>query len=248
MTESLPRHLAIEVKTSRSGDFTLGQRDIDGVLPDGHVAFLIEARRLGGPRWLLAPARKLSPRSYDEPTLDRLADGSAPIQEVVSVLNARWSDWILDRDVQELLFEQDAMKFKDAMRWCLTRHPARRSRFSGAIREGKLAAALVAFRALLDPNAAGSSGPQLEGYVHQYILQDAFTSLGYRVTNNPIGVPDFDARLERDRATPSSPRRALEAWTPSSPILQNVRETLLDLGDAALDEVAAQFRDRLEMD
>ena len=197
MADTLLEHLSIEVKTSRSGDFTLSQRDIDGVLPDGHVAFLVESRLLRGPRWILVPARLLSPGAHEARTLVKLADTRPAVDVVVDALNTRWSDWILDGAVRDLLFQQDAMKFKDAMRWCLKHHAARRSGFSGAIREGKVAAALAAFRDALDVYATGSSGPQIEGYVHQYILEDAFGSLGYHVTNNPIGVPDFDARLER---------------------------------------------------
>jgi len=197
MAETPVQHLAIEVKTARSGGFVLSQRDIDGVLPEGHVAFLVESRLLGGPRWILVPARLLGPGAHDETALEKLADGSPALAEVIEVLNLRWSDWILDGDVHALLFQQDAMKFKDAMRWCLEHHPARHSGFGGAIREGKVATALAAFRADLDAHAAADKGPQLEGAVHQYLLEDGFRHLGYRVTNNPIGVPDFDARLTR---------------------------------------------------
>jgi len=55
-TPELPDEIRLEVKTSRLGTIPIGERDLVGVGPTGHVIALLNDRKLYGPRWVLVRA------------------------------------------------------------------------------------------------------------------------------------------------------------------------------------------------
>lgn len=189
MPDSLPEKIVIEVKFSRASVYTLGERDLEGIKPDGHVAVLIENRLLKGPRWVLVPFSQLSDGSSEE---QELCDaGQDVLPEITKVLNAFWSNFILDAKMGKLLLGQ-SVSIQEASKWCLKNHVPRQSAFAGAVRESRLKAALDKFRKGVDEKCE-DNGPQQEGFVHQYVLAQGLKELDYQVTVNPIGVPDIKA-------------------------------------------------------
>jgi hypothetical protein len=236
MTDRLPARVTIEVKTSRGTDLALSKRDIEGIAPDGFAAFLITSRVLGGPRWVLVCSRLLAPGAISEGEAVDLADADRAPESLIDSLNATWSNWVLDPGPREVALAQRTMTLQESIRWCIAEHPARHSSLSGAVRAGKLARALAVLRRRLDDVAEADTGPQQEGFVHQILLEHGFRTLGYEVTSNPVGVPDFDARLATARS--SRPvRDRLERWDPASPSLARLRDHLLSLDDDDLAEV-----------
>jgi len=238
----LPAEIRIEVKTSRGQDFTLSDRDLKGIRPHGFAAILINSTRHKGPRWILVPATRIDPGTHTEATLVRTSKEAPGPAAVVSAINLAWSNWILDREVRAKLLAQDNMAPKDAIRWCLGRHPARASKYEGNVRQAKLAAALTDFRADLDAFLGNENGPQQEGQIHQYVLEDSLEHLGYAAINNPTGVPDIHARLRAAQPAttvrdPTQLRNRLTAWDPADAKLDAVRKTLLDLDDEHLAEL-----------
>ncbi|GAG48313.1 unnamed protein product, partial [marine sediment metagenome] len=90
----------------------------------------------------------------------------------------------------------------------------------------------------LDDYLGKEIGPQQEGQFHQHILANSIHRLGYRVVNNPIGVPDIEAWLESATEAPAiSIRSRIQGWDPQTDPLATVREQLLRLTDEELDEV-----------
>jgi hypothetical protein len=240
----LPAEIRIEVKTSRSQGFTFTDRDLEGIRPDGHAAILIDSTRHNGPRWILVPATRIDPGTHTESTLVRTSEETPGPNTVVSAINSAWSNWILDREVRRRLFKQANMPAKDAIKWCLERHPARTSKYEGHVRQAKLAAALTEFRNELDAFLGNENGPQQEGQIHQYILEDSLQYLGYIAINNPTGVPDIHARLSAAQTASAAPRDLrdkLASWQPTNAELDAVRKTLLDLDDEQLAQVEALF-------
>jgi hypothetical protein len=240
----LPAEIRIEVKTSRGQDFTLSERDFEGIRPHGFAAILINSTRHDGPRWILLPATRIEPGMHTEATLVRTSEEAPGPGKVVEAINFAWSNWILDREVQAKLFAQANMATKDAIRWCLERHPARQSRYEGHTRQAKLASALTGFREGLDDFLGNENGPQQEGQIHQYILEDSLQHLGYVAVNNPTGVPDIHARRSTAQPTSIAPtlRDQLASWQPQDPRLDAVRETLLDLDDTDLAHLETLLR------
>jgi len=226
--QALPRHLKIEVKSSRNSDYQLSQRDIDGIMPDGYGAILLTSRDLQGPRWVFVHARELAVGANQETALAVAArDVQAPAS-LNDSLNSSWSDWILDEDVQDVLFSQKSMPLRDAVSWCLESRRPRACRLTGAPRATRLARALERFRARIDDFLESGAGAQEEGQVHQSVLRDAVARLGYRVVNNPIGVPDIEAWLE---VSVERLRSSLTNWDPGAEELRLVRDAILGLTD-----------------
>lgn len=190
MPDGWPNQLKIEVKTSRDDQHKLSERDLAGVRPDGYTAVLIGGRVHHGPRWILAPASLLKPGSFSETGLSQLGEGVQP--DLCDRINLIWSDWILDESVWGKVFEQHHMALLAALDWSLQNNPVRHNQSIGNMREVRLADALSRFRDGLD-HFVGSNGAQQEGFVHQRILGHALQRLGYRLTSNPIGVPDISA-------------------------------------------------------
>lgn len=243
----LPAEIRIEVKTSRGQDFVLTDRDFEGIRPHGHAAILIGSTRHKGPRWILVPASRIDPGTHTEATLVHTSEETPGPAAVVSAVNLAWSNWILDREVQAKLFSQGNMAVKDAIKWCLERHPARMSKYEGHVRQAKLAAALMDFRAELDSFLGNENGPQQEGQIHQYVLEDSLQRLGYVAVNNPTGVPDIHGRLRAEPGAtgardPAQLRQMLAAWQPGSERLDTVRKTLLELDDEQLRELGLLLR------
>jgi uncharacterized protein YjiS (DUF1127 family) len=243
----LPAEIRIEVKTARGQDFHLTQRDFEGIRPHGFAAILINSTRLHGPRWILVPATRLDPGTHADTTLVRTSEDSSGPAAVVSAINLSWSNWILDREVRRKLLAQDNMALKDAVKWCLERHPARTSNYQGHVRQAKLADALSDFRTDLDSFLGNENGPQQEGQIHQYILESSLQDLGYAAVNNPTGVPDIHARLRSARPgdsarDPAILRENLAAWKPGNERLEAVRQSLLELDDDELGEVGTVLR------
>lgn len=237
MIPETPRELRIEVKTSRSGGFQIGPRDIDGIGPGGYVAALLNDRLLHGPRWVLLPGRGLLPMGYDERGFAELE--AAP--ELALSINRGWSDWILDRESWGQLLSEGAQNAAARIPWCRREHAPRMHQGQGNLREVKLDAALAAFRARLDEVAAGESGAQIEGQVHQALLGDVLEQLGYEVTLNPVGVPDIVAVLPVS-ATHRDVRSRLTAWVPDSAGLQDARDAILTLSHEELEVLIRQLR------
>lgn len=240
MTDDLPQNVRIEVKSSRTEDFTLSRRDIEGITPNGHAAVLLKSRHLKGPRWVLVPAHVLSPGAVNENQLSQLTEEEGAPTLLVEKLNKSWSDWVLDSGVQDLFFKQPGA-LKEAIEWCLKNHPARPSRFQGSVREGKLSRGLRGFQSRLDQHVKGDSGPKQEGFVHQHLLEDAFRQAGYQVTNNNIGVPDFSATLVAEHGMTG----ILEAWSPEDPTLRQMREQIRGLNDEQRAELFEALRESL---
>jgi len=233
MPDGWPNQLKIEVKTSRDNQHKLSERDLAGIRPDGYTAVLIGGRVHHGPRWILLPASLLTPGGFSQSTLSQLGEGVQP--DLCDRINLIWSDWILDESVWCKLFEQHHMELQAALDWCLQNHSARRNQSTGNVREGRLADALSRFRDDLD-RFVGSNGAQQEGFVHQRILGHALQRLGYRLTSNPIGVPDILAVWAgRDEtATSKTLRRQLQEWMPESEESARLRNVLLSFSDDAL--------------
>ena len=209
LRDELPRELKVEVKTSRNQSFALSDRDLEGIKPDGFAAILVDSPRNHGPRWILVEGRRLTACTHDEESLLQAEqDGSSPMQ-VVAAINRIWSNWILDREAWHKLFQQQNMPLNKAVKWMLETHPLKQNRATAAVREMKLGQALTEFRQGLDKFLANEQAAQQEGQVHQYILEHAIQQLGYDVTNNPIGVPDFNAVLRQ--SGPGSIDNAVDA-------------------------------------
>jgi len=184
----LPPSLRLEVKTSRSGRVALSARDLAAVGPDGAVCVLLGGGTLRAPRWAVVPARLLAPGSRGEEELARLAE-EGPL---AAGLNRRWADWLLDAKALELLFAAGVKAVRERVRWCRKPGQPREDRSPGVVREIRLTRALEALRSRLD-ELARDNAPQLEGQVHQALLEDALESMGYAVVENPVGVPDITA-------------------------------------------------------
>jgi hypothetical protein len=219
-----PRELRLEVKTSRSGTFQIGARDIEGVGAGGYVAALLIARLLHGPRWVLVPARELQVRGYRE---EELAEIAAPMS-LAAEINRGWSDWIMDHESWAALLAPGILGVAERIAWCRREHPPRAHQVRGNVREVKLQAALVVFRAEIDKVASGESGSQAEGQVHQALLGDVLGQLSYGVTLNAVGVPDIVAKLPTGSAA-AKVRDRLEHWSPPTVALGAARDALLDL-------------------
>ncbi len=233
MPEALPSVLKLEVKISRATKHSLSDRDLSGIAPDGFAAILISSRVLHGPRWLLVPARHLQAGNHDETDLCTLVDGGHPA--LCQGLDRIWSDWLLDDTVWAKLFQQDHMKIKPAIDWCLQHHPPRRNKSQGNLREGRLADALQRFREELDRRHDENSAQQ-EGFIHQYLLAYGLEKLGYNATVNPVGVPDIAAVLlsETARSSCANTRQKLKEWNPVDADQKSLREFLLRQPEAAL--------------
>ena len=227
MSEGWPESLKLEVKVSRTTKHQLSERDLKGIAPDGYAAILITRRLQHGPRWVLLPARQLQPRGYNDADLSRLADTIQP--ELCNELNKTWSNWILDESVWSKLLQQDHMKIKGAIEWCLKSHPPRVNKTGGNLRENRLAEALQRFRSRLDAFLLPSdNSAQQEGFIHQYLLAHALEKIGYAATVNPVGVPDIAAvKKERGAAGNETLRDKLLRWNPETPELKKLREQLL---------------------
>ena len=227
MSEGWPESLKLEVKVSRTTKHQLSERDLKGIAPDGYAAILITGRLQHGPRWVLLPARQLQPGGYNDADLSRLADTIQP--ELCNELNKTWSNWILDESVWSKLLQQDHMKIKGAIEWCLKSHPPRVNKTGGNLRENRLAEALQRFRSRLDAFLLPSdNSAQQEGFIHQYLLAHALEKIGYAATVNPVGVPDIAAvKKERGAAGNETLRDKLLRWNPETPELKKLREQLL---------------------
>ncbi len=231
MLHILPNPLKLEVKVSRTSTHTLSQRDLDGVKPGGYAAILITDRRHHGPRWLLLPGGVLQPGSHTDAALSATR-GCAP-SELEDELNRIWSDWILDETVWSRLFQQDHIKVKAGIEWCLQQHPPRMNRSAGNLRETRLADALRRFRAGLDRFLSAEEGPKQEGFVHQYLLAHALEHVGYEATVNPIGVPDISGML-RAGARPDLIQK-VTAWQPVSAEEKALKSTIEKCSAASLE-------------
>jgi len=238
MPDAMPEHLRIEVKTSRTSTFILSARDIEGITPGGFAAILLTERRFRGPRWILAPAHLLQPGANSQEALAAAAE-EGRVQLLTDPINTFWSNWILDAGIHEILFRQKNMSLQEAVRWCLGNNVPRENNTSGAVRETKLVEALEKFRSALDTSVESGNGSQQEGFVHQCLLEHAFRGLGYDVTNNPIGVPDFDAHLHGVAIKAAGEiRQRLRNWNPEDETLDDIRDRLLALDDINLEEIA----------
>jgi len=231
-TPELPDEIRLEVKTSRLGTIPIGERDLVGVGPTGHVIALLNDRKLYGPRWVLVRATGLQSRTYSEAQLAELAEAS----ELDAQLNQGWSDWILDREAWSRLFESGTTGVAERVVWCRGEHPPRAHQFTGAMREIKLDAALQEFRTRIDATVPGGTGAQIEGQIHQALLGDVLQQIGYAITPNPIGVPDIVAKRLSELARGELAER-LARWEPEAKALLAVRCCLLALDDGQLREV-----------
>jgi hypothetical protein len=183
------------------------------------------------------PARTLQARGYSERELSEIAEGSVLVEE----LNHGWSNWILDRESWAMLLEPGNSGVGERVAWCRREHPPRANLTEGTLREVKLAEALAASRASLDVAAAGESGSQVEGQVHQTLLGDVLQQVGYEVTLNPVGVPDIVAK-RKDPATLLSLAERLQAWHPDTASLRSVRDALAALSPEELQEALRRLR------
>lgn len=226
---ALPAWLWLEIKTTRREYFVLDQRDLAGVLPDGHIVALVTPRRLGGPRWIVVPATRLAPGTIQPDELVALAVET----ELADGLQRGWSDWLLDADVRKRLAQGGAGGLRQRVRWCRSEHPPRTHKGTPSVREVRVDAALTELRAELEHGLAG--GSQVEGQLHQILIEDALAQLGYEILPNPIGVPDVRARLVG--AAGGDVQRALAEWSPKTPGLRAVREALLALRPDELSEL-----------
>jgi hypothetical protein len=229
MTIEWPDPLKLEVKISRSDRHVLSKRDLSGITPGGYAAILITRQLLHGPRWVLVPARQLRARSYEDAELAELS-GTNP-EEVTRNLNAKWSDWILDESVWCKLLAQGHLNVKAGVDWCAQEHPPRVNKSPGGMRELRLAEALERFRRAVDEAHGSQSGPQQEGFIHQYLLANALDQTGCRATVNTIGVPDIYATRGGAQGRGRTVRERLEEWEPADAGLQKLREHLLTIKD-----------------
>lgn len=234
MPENLPTTLKLEVKTSRTTSHQLSPRDLDGIGPDGFVAVLITERLQRGPRWILVPGDQLQAGTHTDSGLCKGAEKIQP--ELCSKLNGFWSDWILDGTVWEKLFEQEHIKIKAGIEWCLQHHPPRINQSTGALREIRLASAIQNFRSALDERVSKESGPKQEGFIHQYLLVHALELLGYSATVNPVGVPDINATLGAGKSAAGlSLQEKIFRWNPADKATRDMRDQLLTAPVEALD-------------
>lgn len=240
MPETYPSQLKIEVKTSRDSQHELSERDLDGIKPDGYAAVLVTERLYHGPRWVLVPGSHLSPGSHADSDLDQLARNVLP--DLTAALNRFWSNWIMDDSVWQRIFAQQNMPLLAALDWCLQNHPPRSNQSQGNLREGRLVDALALFRDALD-KFVETKGPQQEGFVHQRLLACALEQLGYRLNENPIGVPDILATWtgHDPKLTIGDLRERLQGWDPAEPQLRELRERLLNCTVAELHNVRELF-------
>ena len=223
--DELPESVRLEVKTSRRERFVLGERDLQGVRPDGHVAALLAERRAGGPRWVLVPVARLSAGSASVEDLAAKAEPSA----LASALQEHWSDWLLDDDARRRLAASPETGVRERVAWCRAEHPPRQNKGRGALRSVRLAGALAALQRELD-GALPGAGAQLEGQLHQALLEDALEALGYEILPNPVGVPDVTARRARGpRGAAERARERLLAWRPAGERAERLRALALAL-------------------
>jgi len=239
MLRNLPNPLKLEVKASRTRSHTLLQRDLDGVKPGGYAAILITDRRHHGPRWLLLPFQILQPGSHTDAALS--ASRGIAQWELEDELNRIWSDWILDETVWSRLFEQDHIKIKAGIEWCLKQHPPRMNHSAGNLRESRLADALRRFRERLDSFLSVEEGPKQEGFIHQYLLAHALEQVGYAATVNPIGVPDLSGVLRAGPLTDLVEK--VKAWQPVSAEEKALKSTLGKCCPASLEALRKVLND-----
>jgi len=188
---SLPKTLKLEVKAPRSTRYQLSARDIAGITPDGFLVALLTDRRLRGPRWVVVPAAQLS---VGNASAKELA-ASEFAGSLAEMLNRGWSDWILDQSAWERLLEEGTSGVRSRMAWCRSQHPPRQNSATGLVREAKIVEALDALRMSIDNAVIGRSGAQQEGSIHQILLEDVIQLNGYKIIENPVGVPDIQAQL-----------------------------------------------------
>ncbi|MHC4548624.1 MAG: hypothetical protein ACYTEZ_07585 [Planctomycetota bacterium] len=238
MTRELPAALKLEVKTSRAGKLTLDARDLAGITPDGYLAALLTERLAHGPCWVVVPRRGLHPGTY----LDLELHGLREPGQLEALLNQGWSDWILDEEAWRCVLAEGVTQPAARIAWCRKEHPPRRNRSAGALRESKLFRKLEEFRAAVDAaaEAQSGSGARAEGQLHQVLLEDVLTDLGYKILPNRVGVPDICAALKKGSAA-GRLRAQLEAWQPGSDALGRVRAALLDLDARELEELGRVF-------
>jgi hypothetical protein len=186
---SLPETLKLEVKAPRGSSYQLSERDIAGIMPDGFLIALLGDRRLRGPRWAIVKASHLSPGSR---TAQQLVDCEV-VDDASVMLNLGWSNWILDATAWSSLLELGTAGVRARMAWCRMHHPPRQSVAKGSIREAKLVDSLDAFRACVDKIAKSDTAAQQEGSIHQVLLEDVIQQSGYKIVENPVGVPDIVA-------------------------------------------------------
>ena len=180
------------------------------------------------------------PGGHSDDALAQLDDPSQA--DLCQALNRYWSNWILDEAMWAKFLAQGQMGLQDALEWCLRQEQARLNRSSGNIRESKLADALQRFRAALDRFLTDVNGPQQEGFIHQKLLAHALTTIGYTLTENPIGVPDITASRNQDGPPRMDVlREKLLLWHPSNPELQALRNNLLSASDPDLETVFKIF-------
>ena len=247
---ALPPEIRLEVKTSRSGVIPVSARDLAGVAdaPGGYLAALVNDRLLHGPRWVLVPVALMQARGWSEAELVEVASASLSdgmgLALLTEGLNRRWSDWILDQRGWERILGAGTTGIAARVAWCRREHPPRVHAFTGAVREGKLAAALVTLRERIDiasPAGEAGAGSQVEGQLHQGLLAHVLEEMGYEVTINPVGVPDIVAissvSLSRRQIGACDMRKRIEAWDPDSASLQQAKAVLLELSGEELESV-----------
>ena len=116
-------------------------------------------------------------------------------------ISSRWDDWILRRGAIEAIFEDQRSRILDNINHYLRREyagnslpPVKQTRTRGVeVKNG--------LNRLRAEGGVLHDKPQLEGYLHQYILEHIITTdeaLGCSYCkDNPTGIPDIVARINR---------------------------------------------------
>jgi len=186
----LPEQILLEVKTSRARKFVIDERDLDGIGPDGYLCVLIESRGLGGPRWILVPGRIATSGAATDIDLCELHEDSSLARN----LQDGWSNWLLDRESMDALLGDHLDDMAGRIKWVRAHFPPHSNASAGTLRAVRLTRILDNIRNPAEPQSSLITA-QLEGFLHQALLEDVTEAMGYQIVRNKIGVPDIRANL-----------------------------------------------------
>ena len=187
--------LRIEVKCSRKGRFHIKDRDLKGLTADqktsfGYVATLITGIVHEGPHWVLVPADKVVPKSYNEKVLLSLKADLAFWRQI----DCWWGDVLMDDELLDKLLQMPKIDFK-SMAWWNQLSFKPQDIPQDAIRKIKVKEALDKLRQRLDKEHK-KNGSRREGFLHQCILCYCLIKSGHDTVSNITGVPDLRIQLK----------------------------------------------------
>lgn len=186
--DKFPERLLIEVKTSRVGNFSISDRDLAPLDKDGFLCALLPDRKIGGPIWAFVPRDLIQPGTFDQAELFERHVNSM-LSEAVQ---QGWSNWLLNQKSIEHVLKSGAQS-NGSVEWVRTHHPPPENSSKGLIRQLKTREALDKLHEQIDDAFSEEIGSQMEGKLHQYLLEDVMMQIGYKIVHNDPGVPDINA-------------------------------------------------------